>query len=469
MFRGREIDTAGDGFFAAFDVPVRAVRCATAIVDGMWERGIAVRAGLHTGECERVGRKLGGIAVHIGSRVAGLAGAGEILVTGTVRDLATGSGLRFGGKGTHDLRGVPGEWSIFGILQHEREPLPPLEPAPDAEGEGGRGALGRMGRSVVVGIVVALAGAVALALMLTQGDEPAAKGPLGAPSAASHFVGLMGIDARDDGEAIRIPFALSRNPYTVGQDVATGFGYVWVSDTYNRRIEKVNPSGSVVATIPVADPVALAVAGSDVWVTTGTPIATGQGLVHIDPTTNATLESIDIATCCGGIVASGGSLWVLGHDSLWRVDPRSGRSSEIDLGGQAIVAGAGRLWVLDAVVGKVTSVDVRTGRRGKAQLLSGRPVAIAYGFEALWVLDGDGRIGKFPVSGDAAVETVSVGKGPAGIAVGEGSVWVANADDGTVSKIEPGSMTVESIPVGGKPTRLTVSGGIVWVVESPAG
>jgi len=464
-FRGREIDTAGDGFFASFDVPVRAVRCAMAIIDGMWERGVAVRAGLHTGECERVGRKIGGISVHIGSRVAGLAGAGEILVTGTVRDLATGSGLRFDGRGTHDLQGVPGEWNIFGIVQREREPLSPLAPSPDAEGESGHRVRSRTGRSVVIGGGIVLAGAVALAVAFARGDEPGKKAPPGS-SAAPAFVGLEGIDPSGEQEPILVPFALSRNPVFAGHDVATGFGYVWVADLFNRGIKKVNPStGAVVATISVADPVALAITGSDVWVTTGTPISPGEGLVHIDATTNEMLEPIDIETCCGGLVAAGRTLWVLGHDRLWRVDPRSGRSEEIALGGQAIAAGAGRLWVLDVVVGKVTPVDAVTGRQGRPQLLSGNPVAIAYGFGALWVVDSGGEVGKIPVSGDASVETVTVGKGAAGITVGEGYVWVANTDDGTISRIDPGSVKVETIPVGGRPTRLAVGDGIVWVVE----
>jgi pimeloyl-ACP methyl ester carboxylesterase len=111
--RGREIDTAGDGFLVAFDGPARAVRCARAISDKVRSLGIEVRAGLHTGECEVMGDKLGGIAVHIGARVASLAGAGEVLVSSTVRDLVAGSGLSFHGRGTHALKGVPGDWQLF--------------------------------------------------------------------------------------------------------------------------------------------------------------------------------------------------------------------------------------------------------------------------------------------------------------------------------------------------------------------
>ena len=115
LFHGRELDTAGDGVFASFDGPARAIRCACAIADSMRELGVEVRAGLHTGECEIVGEKLAGIAVHIGARVAGQAAPGEILVSGTVKDLVAGSGLRFRDRGTALLKGVDGDWRIYAV------------------------------------------------------------------------------------------------------------------------------------------------------------------------------------------------------------------------------------------------------------------------------------------------------------------------------------------------------------------
>jgi class 3 adenylate cyclase len=114
-FRGREIDTAGDGFLAAFDGPARAVQCASALREALTPLGITIRAGLHTGECEVIGEKLGGIAVHIGARIASLASPSEILVSGTLRDLVAGSGLRFEDRGMHALRGVPETWRLFRV------------------------------------------------------------------------------------------------------------------------------------------------------------------------------------------------------------------------------------------------------------------------------------------------------------------------------------------------------------------
>lgn len=114
-FRGRELDTAGDGFFASFDGPVRGIRCARAITESVRELGLDVRAGLHTGECEVIGDKLGGIAVNIGSRIASLAKPGEVLVSSTVRDLVAGSGIGFTDRGTVELKGVPGRWQLFAV------------------------------------------------------------------------------------------------------------------------------------------------------------------------------------------------------------------------------------------------------------------------------------------------------------------------------------------------------------------
>jgi class 3 adenylate cyclase len=112
-FRGHEVKTTGDGFLATFDGPARAVRCAFAIRDVVASHGMAVRAGLHTGEIELTGTDVAGIAVHIAARICALAGPGEVLVSSTVKDLAAGAGLAFETRGTQSLKGVPGEWVLF--------------------------------------------------------------------------------------------------------------------------------------------------------------------------------------------------------------------------------------------------------------------------------------------------------------------------------------------------------------------
>jgi class 3 adenylate cyclase len=115
-FGGREIDTAGDGFFATFDGPARAIRCARSIVEAVRPLGLEVRAGLHTGEVELLDGKVAGIAVNIGARIAARAAAGEVLVSGTVRDLVAGSGIAFGDRGVAELKGIPGEWRLSVVV-----------------------------------------------------------------------------------------------------------------------------------------------------------------------------------------------------------------------------------------------------------------------------------------------------------------------------------------------------------------
>jgi len=116
-FGGSEMDTAGDGFFMTFDGPARAISCALAIRDAVKQLGIEVRAGVHTGECKPIGDKLGGIAVHIAARVLSNADPGEVVVSSTVKDLVSGSGIMFEDKGSRVLKGVPGEWRLYSASQ----------------------------------------------------------------------------------------------------------------------------------------------------------------------------------------------------------------------------------------------------------------------------------------------------------------------------------------------------------------
>jgi class 3 adenylate cyclase len=115
-FRGRELDTAGDGFFAAFDGPIRAIHCAASVISAVGSLGLDVRAGLHAGECEVVGEKLGGVAVIVGARVSALAGPGEILVSSTVKDLVAGSGIEFEDRGVTTLKGLPDGWRLYAVV-----------------------------------------------------------------------------------------------------------------------------------------------------------------------------------------------------------------------------------------------------------------------------------------------------------------------------------------------------------------
>jgi class 3 adenylate cyclase/pimeloyl-ACP methyl ester carboxylesterase len=130
VYGGREVKTMGDGFLATFDGPARAIRCASAIVERSSSEGVEIRAGVHTGECELIGEDVGGMAVHIGARVAAHASPGEVLVSNAVKDLVVGSGIDFADRGSHELKGVPGEWRLLAVADHS--------PASPAVAEGPR-------------------------------------------------------------------------------------------------------------------------------------------------------------------------------------------------------------------------------------------------------------------------------------------------------------------------------------------
>ena len=115
-YRGVEVDTAGDGFFATFDGPARAIQCARAVVEDVRSLGVEVRIGLHTGECETINGKVGGLGVAIGARIGGLAEPSQVLVSSTVKDLVAGSGLTFEDVGEHELKGVPDRWHLYRVV-----------------------------------------------------------------------------------------------------------------------------------------------------------------------------------------------------------------------------------------------------------------------------------------------------------------------------------------------------------------
>jgi class 3 adenylate cyclase len=483
-FHGREIDTAGDGFFATFVAPNDGVRAAAAIVESMWARGVPIRAGLHAGECEIVGKKVGGIAVHIGARVASLAGAGEVVVTSTVRDLAAGSALRFDSMGARELKGVPGEWNVFEVGSEAPRPdLPALDvpdPGDPGQGRSRRGAL----IAGIVAAVVAIGVVAALVVNSSKGSPAAATSAPGSPTASAsgsasgtpsgvtggQFLGAVAVDSDTGKATARVPFNLTSNADVSGHDIASGAGFVWVSDFSANTVSKVNPAtGTVVATIPVTYPSSLLVHGEDVWVASGYPGCTPCALVRIDALTNEPHPAGDLAVCCGGMAIDGGNLWLLGTENLFRVNLASGKSTKFAVGGDAIAAGAGRMFVLSRGLATLTTVNERTGELGApVPLTSSSPTFVAYGFGAVWITDrSNDVVTRLPVNGRGGGDEIRVGSEPVGVARGPDAMWVANASDGTVSEIDAGGSVEATREIGGRPTRLTVAFGSVWMTDVP--
>ena len=149
-FDGHEVDCAGDGFFATFDTATSAIRCGDAIRSSVGSLGLEVRAGMHTGECERIDGKVRGIAVHTAARLVGLARPGEVLVTATVRDVVAGSGIRFEDRGARALRGIPGLWRLYAVTHGEQTALHSVAPDARRNGYGSDGSLRRSGPRMAV-------------------------------------------------------------------------------------------------------------------------------------------------------------------------------------------------------------------------------------------------------------------------------------------------------------------------------
>jgi YVTN family beta-propeller protein len=450
-FGGREVDTAGDGFFAVFDQPAQAVRCAAAISNAVRSLGIDVRAGLHMGECELMGRKVGGIAVHIGARILGQAGPGEVLVSSTVKDLIAGSSLSFQDRGTHDLKGVPGEWRLFAL---EQEALPPpmeavVEEAPSEE-EGRP----RRRRIVAVATGATLIAAAVTAFLLSRGGESFPTGPDSVARidpGTNQIVGGVRVGAG--------PAAI-----TVGR------GAIWVANFDDKTLSRIDPSSGTEVARPggVGIPVGIAEGEGRVWIVDGF----ADTLSILDPQTNQVVKVVRDAG--GTAIAVGfGSVWVTDstNDAVIRIDPSTIESDRIPLPAGSspagIAAGAGGVWVANSLGESVTRIDPTTQEVSVARIaLCCQPSAIAVGGGAVWVTSsGADSVSKIDPPANSAVLSRAVGDAPAGIAAGPGGIWVANSQDGSVWRLDASTGEVLArIDVGGSPRGIVILGdGSIWV------
>jgi YVTN family beta-propeller protein len=479
-FRGREIDTAGDGFFAAFDAPAKGVRCASAISDGVRRLGIEIRAGLHVGEAEVLGRKLGGTAVHIAARVMGSAGPGDVLVTGTLRDLTPGSGFAFSHRGRHSLKGVPGEWDLYAVTaldgQERDGPADPAEAAAIREAIQPPPLLQRRGGRVALGAaLLAAAVAIPVVALSTRGGQGAA------PS-------LAGVDrlVRIDPGTGKLAGAIriGRNP----EGVAVTEGVVWVTISGNDTVSRIDPGlNRVDRTIQVGKGPAGVAAGSAteggadrVWVanTGNTTVST------IDPRTGNAI-TIDITagrkapaplppSVSGGIVLGEGAVWIRGDEgNMTRLDPVTGEQTAFvahTLSDRAFAAGEGAFW---AGGDSLQRFDPKRPTEPVAEVhlpeASGAPTGVAVGGGSVWVCTTGGNLLRIdPTTNQVVGSPISVGLRPTGIAVGQGSVWVTSGD-GTIQRIfMGGSVVATTIPVGRNITGISVGAGGIWVtVDAP--
>jgi hypothetical protein len=434
---GREQDTAGDGFFATFSEPAPALEAAAAIVHAVQQLGVDVRCGVHTGECELIDGKLGGIAVHIGSRVMALAGPAEVLVTGTVKDLVAGSGARFEDRGTHELKGVEGAWHVDALKAVET-PLPaPLSAElaaerlelvrPSGKRPRRRAALVAVACVVIAAVLVPLlavgGGSARAAPTTLVGIDPSTgrlatilrDGPIGCPCGENLWAvsGTLWQRIGAEGTALALRNVQTGKrertlPLERGTvDFAIGFGSVWElrhsvivsgpnAGSFIQAVDRIDElSGRRIARIPLEGDTArgsVAVGNGAVWA-----LRSDGTLDRVDPATSRVTTSYRTGALETTIlVPVDGYEWICEcflHQVL-RFDPRTRTSKTFTFASLpfhliSVEGRSGRtLWLLDEQDATLTQINGRTGRASQTLGLSGQPSQAVVGFGSIWVAAG---------------------------------------------------------------------------------
>ena len=420
---GREIDTAGDGFFAIFDAPAAAVTCMLEVVEQVGKLGVEIRVGVHVGEVEQVGGKVAGITVPIASRIMASAGPGEVLVSSTVRDLATGSGLTFEDRGTRELKGVPGEWHVYAVGRAEPQAGATAGAATARERRaaavrraGARPIWERRPR-LVAGVAMGLALVIATSgLLVWKPWQP--------PALASVTENSVGVIDTDRNEVIG-EIAVGTRP----GGIAVAEGFAWVTNT-----------------------------GADT-------------VSQIDLGLRSVVGRIDVGRAPTGIAAAEGSVWVAnsGDRTVSRINIATGRvvgtPIEVGNGPTAIAAGGTSLWVANATDSTVVSIDAQTGAIGQPIGVGATPIALAVDESGLWVASEDGASLSHldPVTGVTLATPIQLTARPSALALDADSVWVASAD-GTVTGIDRDAHRATAIiDVGGSLAAIVIGGDSIWV------
>ena len=465
---GREVDTAGDGFFAIFERPADAIRCAVDATEGVRELGIEIRAGVAFGEVEMGDRKPGGLVVNTAARVMAVAGPGEVLVPASVREIVPGSGITFAEHGVHRLKGLEDEFRLFivtGIDGHDVAPPLEADEAVERRREifptaARRGAL-MLGLgvglvAVVIGAVVLLSGdraqptrergPLANAVVRIDTESGATGSPIELPDVEGYDAILGFVDhpmAAGEGAVwlLHPPLLLHVDPlhgevrsermhvgFASSQTVDTGFDSVWAAA--DGRVFRVNPATDELDTALVLPGVGgittytFTVSTDAIWAAT----SNGQ-LVRLDPRTRQQSEA-DTGLTIDRITATRGSVWASDvlAGAIQRIDASSLRpvGQPIQVGGgiDQLVALDDSVWVLDRRVGLVTRIDAASGETRGSVRVGDRATDMAVGLGGVWVGDREGAVYRVDAS-TLEAEPIRIGAEVLGVAVDEasGAVW----------------------------------------------
>jgi class 3 adenylate cyclase len=436
-FGGREVDTAGDGFLAVFPQPAAAVRCAGSIVDRVRSLGIEIRAGVHVGEVELIGKKIGGLTVHTGARISALAGPGEVLVSRTLKEVVPGSRFTFDDRGSRHLKGLAGEHEVFAVSAVDEAPTgSPL----DEEEARRRRALvepphrrPRRRWGIAAAALAAVVTLVAL-VVARPWEESVDRG-----AAPPLHDAVVSLDPATGDVVDGFP-GIPRGSQAV--DLVAGEGGVWVSSTLLlTHVDAETGETQRVNTTPVGR---LALGYGAVWVAS----AAGSQIVVVSP---ARVEEEDRPIRLPGeadvavfgsvrLDVGGDAVWAAGGSTLYRIDPGSREATRYDIGvgTDEIAAGEEYVWLVDRLQGAVARFDIGRSRIvGSPTVLQGSPDAVEVGpGDEVWIIDASGGgIFRLDPSGDLD-GPYRLGPSPVDVTVGAGYVWVADLKEGTVIRID---------------------------------
>lgn len=462
-FAGREIDTAGDGFFVTFERPADAIRCAVAITEAVRELGVEIRAGVGFGELKASDHKPSGLVVNTAARVMSVAGSGEVLVPASVKEIVSGVGITFADHGVHRLKGLEDEFHLFSVRRVDGTDVgPPLEA--DQAAERRRGIQpGRARRGALIAGIAAGALAVSLgAWVLLSGEPTRGPGPL------RFSVAKLDVETGSVGPSVFVGNPGDEEPdyRLIDHPLAVGEGGVWLLRA--PKLIHIDPLNVEVRsdTIDVGIGFSQSVAtGFDaVWV------ISGGGLSRIHPGTDEVESVLSTEADLMLSLALGRDVWVGAEAAtIYRIDPSTGARAEADTGGlhvDKIAVTSNALWVADTVHDELTQVDLESLRpTGDPIQINGNMDQIVGSQDGVWILDKEaGTVMRFAAIPQTAGQPTRVGDDPTDIAVGLGAVWISDRG-GSLFRVDALTLDVRRFPIGAEVLAVDVdeAAETVWV------